>query len=402
MAAEGIRFTRGYANSAVCSPTRFALITGRWQYRLRGAAEEPLASAYGDKILGLPPDIPTIPSLLAAAGYRTALIGKWHLGSPPLFGPRKSGYQEFFGFHGGGIDYFAHTGPRGGADLWENETPIERDGYLTDLLSSKAVEFVESQTPDKPFFLSLHYSAPHWPWLTRNDVAESEYTKGAGCHPDGGSIETYQKMIHHMDEGIGWLLDALEKRGLADDTLVIFTSDNGGERFSNNWPLYGEKMDLLEGGIRVPVLARWPGRIAPGLVSDCPNITMDWSATILAAAGVAEAPGHPLDGVDLSPLFTDVSWRRPADLCWRMKHRQQRALVRGDWKYYHQDGHDFLFNLKEDARERANLARRFPDMLAELQQAWSEWNLKLPPIPDDARVIKLFSPGDVAIPSGAH
>ncbi|MDO9571880.1 MAG: sulfatase-like hydrolase/transferase [Hydrogenophaga sp.] len=402
MAAQGMRFTRGYANSAVCSPTRFALITGRWQYRLRGAAEEPLGPAYGDKVLGLPPSHPTLPSLLGAAGYRTALMGKWHLGYPPHFGPRQSGYQTYFGYHGGGVDYFAHTGPRGGADLWENETPIEREGYLTDLLSRQAVEFVEAQTPDQPFLLSLHYSAPHWPWLTRDDAEESRHTRELGWHPDGGSVEVYQKMIHHMDEGIGWLLDALEKKGLAQNTLVVFTSDNGGERFSNNWPLCGEKMDLLEGGIRVPLLARWPERIPAGLVSDCPNLTMDWTATLLAAAGVAADADHPLDGVDLLPLFADASWTRPGDLCWRMKHRSQRALIRGDWKYLHQDGHDFLFNLAADARERANVARRYPEKLAELRDAWQAWNASLPPIPDDARVFKLFQPGDVAVPSGAH
>lgn len=401
MAAQGMRFTRGYANSAVCSPTRFALITGRWQYRLRGAAEEPLGLAYGDKVLGLPPAHPTLPSLLGAAGYRTALIGKWHLGYPPHFGPRKSGYQTYFGYHGGGVDYFAHTGPRGGADLWENETPVEREGYLTDLLSGRAVEFLESQTSDQPFLLSLHYSAPHWPWLTRDDADESLHTRKMAWHPDGGSVATYQKMIHHMDEGIGWLLKALDRKGLTQNTLVVFTSDNGGERFSNNWPLYGEKMDLLEGGIRVPLLARWPARIQPGLVSDCPNLTTDWTATMLAAAGVAHDPDYPLDGVNLSPLFADASWRRPGDLCWRMKHRGQRALIRGDWKYLRQDGYDYLFNLANDARERANLARRHPEQLAELRNAWQTWSAELPPIPEDARVIKLCQPGDMAMPSGA-
>ncbi|MCB1125274.1 MAG: sulfatase-like hydrolase/transferase, partial [Verrucomicrobiae bacterium] len=166
LAAEGMRFTRAYSNSAVCSPTRFALMTGRWQYRLRGAAEEPLAKAVGDKVLGLPPEHPTLPSLLGAAGYATALIGKWHLGSPPHFGPRKSGYQYFFGYHGGGSNYFTHTNPRGDPDLWENEAPIERDGYLTDLLNRRAAEFIEQQSADRPFLLSLHHGAPHWPWLT--------------------------------------------------------------------------------------------------------------------------------------------------------------------------------------------------------------------------------------------
>lgn len=399
MAAQGMRFTRAYANSAVCSPTRFALITGRWQYRLRGAAEEPLANARGDKVLGLPSSHPTLPSLLGAEGYSTALVGKWHLGYPPHFGPRLSGYQEYFGFHSGGADYFAHTDPRGTPDLWHNETPIEQEGYLTDLLSKQAVSFVERQSATQPFLLSLHYSAPHWPWLTRDDEEESARTKKNGIHLDGGSIDTYQRMIHHMDEGIGWVLDALERCGLSENTLVIFTSDNGGERYSNNWPFVGAKMDLLEGGIRVPLLARWPARIAAGAVSNTSNLTMDWTATLLHAAGVAPDPEYPLDGIDLSPTFMVMDWERPGDLCWRMKYREQQALVRGYWKYLSVDGCEFLFNLSVDPRERANLSKRHPEKLSELRNAWQTWNESMPPIPEDARVYKVYGHKDMPLGS---
>ena len=395
MAAEGLRFTRGYANSAVCSPTRFALITGRWQYRLRGAAEEPLASAHGDKVLGLPPAHPTLPSLLRDAGYATALVGKWHLGYPPHFGPRMSGYDTFYGFHAGGADYFAHCDPRGRPDFWENETAIEEDGYLTDLLSRRAVRFVEQQSADQPFLLSLHYSAPHWPWLTRDDREESQRIGGFGKHTDGGSLETYQRMIHHMDEGIGWVLDALERQGLADDTLVVFTSDNGGERFSNNWPFVGQKMDLLEGGIRVPLLARWPARIAPGGLTDTPNLTMDWTASFLDAAGVSAHPDYPLDGRSLLPLFDDPRWSPERDLCWRMKHREQRALVRARWKYLQVEGVDYLFDVVADPRERANLRDREPGLLAELRSAWDAWDAGLPPVPAEAKVSLVFTRQDL-------
>ncbi len=395
LAAEGMRFTHGYSNSAVCSPTRFALITGRWQYRLRGAAEEPLANAKGDKVLGVPPEHPTLPSLLGAAGYRTALVGKWHLGYPPHFGPRLSGYQEFFGFHSGGTDYFAHTGPRGGKDLWDNETEVEVPGYLTDLLSQRAVDFIERQEADTPFLLSLHYSAPHWPWLTRDDEAESVRTATNGIHTDGGSIETYHRMIHHMDEGIGWVLEALKRKGLDENTLVVFTSDNGGERFSNNWPFAGQKMDLLEGGIRVPLLARWPAQIQAGQVSEVHSLTMDWTATMLAAAGVAAGEGYPLDGIDLRPGLKDRSWKRPGPLAWRMKHRGQRALVHDGWKYLQIDGIDYLFNLQADARERANVAKRHPEKLAELKSRWEAWDAQLPPIPEDARSYLPYSKQDI-------
>jgi arylsulfatase A-like enzyme len=395
MAAEGVRFTHGYSNSSVCSPTRFALITGRWQYRLRGAAEEPLANAKGDKVLGVPPEHPTLPSLLGAAGYHTALIGKWHLGYPPHFGPRLSGYQEFFGFHAGGTDYFAHTGPRGGKDLWDNETEVDVPGYLTDLLSQRAVDFIEQQSADSPFLLSLHYSAPHWPWLTREDEAESARTATNGVHTDGGSIDTYHRMIHHMDEGIGWILDALKRKGLDSNTLVVFTSDNGGERFSNNWPFAGQKMDLLEGGIRVPLLVRWPGRIEPGQVSAMPSLTMDWTATMLAAAGIQASEAYPLDGVDLQPGLNNPSWQRPGTLAWRMKHRNQRALVHEGWKYLQIDGTDYLFNIDADERERANLAKRHPERLAELQALWEAWDAELPPIPEDARAYLAYTKQDI-------
>ncbi|MDA8523722.1 sulfatase family protein [Acidovorax sp. NCPPB 4044] len=395
MAAQGLRCTRGYSNSAVCSPTRFALATGRWQYRLRGAAEEPIASVHGDKVLGLPPEHPTLPSLLRGAGYATALVGKWHLGYPPHFGPRLSGYEAFYGFHAGGADYFAHCDPRGRPDFWENEDPHEEEGYLTDLLSRRAADFVRRQSADRPFLLSLHYSAPHWPWLTRDDQEESRRIGGFGKHTDGGSLETYQRMVHHMDEGIGWVLDALAERGLADNTLVVFTSDNGGERFSNNWPFVGQKMDLLEGGIRVPLLARWPARIAAGSVSDTPSLTMDWTATFLAAAGVQAHPDYPLDGTSLLPLFGDPAWNPERDLCWRMKHRGQRALVRGRHKYLVVDGVEYLFDVVADPRERANLQGREPGLLAELRAAWAAWDAGLPPIPDEAKVSLVFTRQDL-------
>jgi len=266
MAAGGLRFTDAYANSPVCSPTRFALMTGRWQYRLRAGADEPIASrARGSAVLGLPPEHPTLASLLCDAGYATALVGKWHLGFPPAFGPLKSGYQEFFGVLAGGVDYFTHCDPAGVHDLYEGDKEVHLKGYLTDILSRRAVEFIERQrAATAPFLLSVHYTAPHWPWETRADEAEAPRIHKAIPHLDGGSVETYRTMIRHMDEGIAAVFDALGRAGADENTLVVFTSDNGGERFSDNWPLVGGKMDLLEGGIRVPLVARWPARMKSG------------------------------------------------------------------------------------------------------------------------------------------
>jgi arylsulfatase A-like enzyme len=400
LASKGLRFTQGYANSPVCSPTRFALMTGRYQYRLRGAAEEPINSkSRGSTTLGLPPEHPTLPSLLCASGYRTALIGKWHLGYPPSFGPLRSGYEEFFGPMAGGVDYFTHCDSRGQHDLWFGEEERADEGYLTDLITARSVDYIDRMADGAkagtPFFLSLHYTAPHWPWETRDDEALAQEVKDNIFHLHGGNIHTYRRMIHHMDEGIGQVMAALKRHGLTDNTLVVFTSDNGGERFSDNWPLVGGKMDLTEGGIRVPWIAHWPTVIAPGGVSAQQCLTMDWSATLLDAAGAPADTAYPLDGVSLLPVLKDCahSFRRP--LHWRMNHRGQRALRDGDWKYLRVDGHDYLFNIPADERERANHAGREPARLAAMRAAWEAWEATMPPIPADATVSLGYSVKDM-------
>ena len=408
MAKEGLYFTQGYSNSPVCSPTRFALATGRYQYRLRGAAEEPLAGgAKGNPILGLPPEHPTLPSLLRDAGYATALIGKWHLGYRPHFGPEKSGYDYFFGPMAGGVDYFSHCARNGDHDLWENEVQVTRKGYLTDLLSARTVKYIKDNAAEnaaakkrKPFLISLHYTAPHWPWETRDDAAESKRINGAIAHLDGGSIETYRRMIHHMDEGIGNIMAALKDTGADKNTLIVFTSDNGGERFSDNWPFIGNKMDLLEGGIRVPLIARWPAGIKRGGNTATPAITMDWTATMLEAAGVKPHRDFPLDGVSLMPLFKDPRWKPARQLYWRMAHRKQRALLSGRWKYLRIEEHDYLFDIAKDARERANQATRDPKRLAAMRAKWEAWAATMPGIPVDAKVSLLY--GEAQMPRPGH
>lgn len=397
LAANGLRCTEGYANSPVCSPTRFALITARWQYRLRGAADEPISSrSKGSTTLGLPPSHPTVPSLLRESGYRTALIGKWHLGYPPTFGPLKSGYEEFFGPMSGGVDYFTHCSNNGSHDLYFGEQEKHEEGYLTDLLSRRAVDYVERMaTQDAPFFLSLHYTAPHWPWETRDDESLAGEVKDNLFHLHGGNVETYRRMIHHMDEGIGWIMDALRRTGQDRDTLVVFTSDNGGERFSDNWPLVGGKMDLTEGGIRVPWIAHWPAVIPAGGTSAQHCLTMDWSATVLDIAGVAAHPDYPLDGVSLAPVLRDPSVRFDRPMGWRMNHRGQRAWRDGRWKYLRVDGNDYLFDIDADARERANLGGRQPERLAAMRAAWEAWDATLPPIPADATISLGYSSKDM-------
>lgn len=377
MATEGLLFTNGYANSCICSPSRFAIATGRYQHRLRGGFDEPIGSV--SPKLGLPPEQPTMASLLRDAGYATALVGKWHLGSLPWFSPLKSGYDEFFGHRTGAVDFFSHVG-FGGHDLWEGDEEVHREGYLTDLLTDRAVDFVKRQSAEKPFLLSLHYNAPHWPWETREDKEESKRIGNKIAHLDGGSVKTYLEMIREMDEGVGRVLQALDETGAGENTLVVFTSDNGGERFSDSYPLMGKKYDLLEGGIRVPYVVRWSAKLPAGETYDRLAIGMDWTATFIAAAGVSAHPEYPLDGID---LFGDEVER---NLYWRMLYRNQKAVRSGVWKYLSIEGNEFLYDLSRDERERANMRYREPEKFAELRKAYAEWHASMPPRPEDAEV----------------
>lgn len=403
LAAQGVRFTNAYSNSSVCSPTRFAMMTGRYQYRLRGAAEEPLSSAArGGSAIGLPPEHPTHASLLKAAGYRTALVGKWHLGFAPHFGPRKSGFDYFFGASSGGIDYFSHKDSRGTHDLWENDEEVHQPGYFTDLVTDRACAWIKQQDLTTPFLLNVHYTAPHWPWVTRNDIKESQRLealgKGGIFHTDGGSLDTYWRMIHHMDEGIGKIVEQLRQQDQLDNTLIIFTSDNGGERFSNNWPFVGGKMDLLEGGIRVPLIAHWPNGISAdskGNVSAVTNLTMDWTNTLVSAAGESAQASHPFDGINLLPALQDPSWDVDRAVFWRMKHRSQKAMRAGRWKYLSMDAHEYLFDIETDQRERANVAKLYPQQLASMKAQWQAWSETMPGIPADAAVHNVYSEAEL-------
>ncbi|NLT65015.1 MAG: sulfatase-like hydrolase/transferase, partial [Acidobacteria bacterium] len=289
LAREGVKLTQCYANSSVCSATRVALITGRYQYRLPVGLEEPL----GIRDVGLPPEHPTLPSLLRNRGYSTMLIGKWHLGAYPKFGPLKSGYDHFWGFRGGGVDYFTHKpgiGEEVQVDLWQDDQRINQPGYMTDLLGDQAVKAITRYAKEKkPFLISLHFNAPHWPWEGPEDEEVSR-TLTSIYHLDGGSLKTYAQMVQRLDYQVGRVLKALDTAGIAKNTVVIFTGDNGGERFSDRWPFTGLKTELLEGGLRVPALVRWPGRIAAGTVSDQVAISMDWTPTLLEIAGTRPDP----------------------------------------------------------------------------------------------------------------
>src|SRR5690606_21648628 len=288
-----------------------------------------------------------LPSMLRDVGYHTALIGKWHLGFRPHFGPDRSGYMHHFGPMSGGVSYWGHNARGPASDLELDGQPHDEPGYLTDLLSQRAARYVRERAADgRRFLRSLHYTAPHWPWETRAQGGIDPEVRQDIAHLDGGSVETYRTMIREMDEGVGWVVDALRETGLLEDTLIVFTSDNGGERFSDNWPLVGGKMDLTEGGIRVPYIVRWGDVIAPGRVSQQLVMTMDWMPTFLEAAGVRPHPDYALDGMSLMPLLKDPGFLQDRALFWRMKHRSQRAMRQGEWKYLMIEGNEYLFNLE--------------------------------------------------------
>jgi arylsulfatase A-like enzyme len=391
LAAEGVRFTQAYANAPLCTNTRVALMTGRYQYRLPIGLVEPLRWTDRDTPeMGLPPEFPTLPRLLREAGYRTGLIGKWHLGYLPRYGPLKSGYDEFFGVMGGFTGYYTHIGDAGEHDFYEGETPIEKQGYVTDLLSDRAASWVEAAAAKpEPYFLSLHYTAPHWPWSApsveeaarRRETERTEIT-------EGGSTRIYGEMMQILDAGIGRVSEAVRRSNSAGarDTLVLFTSDNGGERFSKIWPFVGRKFDLLEGGLRVPQICWRPGHIPAGRVTGQVCITMDLTATCLGAAGVEAAPEYPLEGVDLTPVLTGAAAEFERALYWRMRNRYQRSVRRGGWKYLKVADREFLFDIEYDPRERGNLAKKQPPVLAELRALWEEWDRAMLPLPENAQI----------------
>jgi len=378
LAKGGMRFLQAYANSAVCSATRTGLITGRYQYRLAIGLEEPLTN----RDVGLPPEMPTLPSLLKKIGYQTALVGKWHLGAPPKYGPLKSGYDRYYGFLGGSSDYFSHD-----ATLLDGDEKSHDAGYLTQLFGDRAVSLINDFARTRePFLLSLHFNAPHWPWEGPGDEAESRRVTAPGSSItdfDGGSLATYARMVLAMDDAIGRVLATLDARGLANNTIVIFTSDNGGERFSDRWPFSGMKMDLLEGGLRIPAIVRWPGgRVRANSTSDQVMISMDWLPTFLAAAGGAPDPAYPLDGMSILAQLRGGA-TIPRKLFWRYKNNSQEAHRDGDWKYLKILDQTFLFNVADDPLERANMKTRRRDIYDRLvadYRAWEEAMLPIDPL----------------------
>ena len=378
IAKGGVRFTDAYANGSFCTPTRAALMSCRYQHR------------YGIEDLAgpLPAQAHTLPQRLKAAGYVTGMVGKWHLGLTEGFTPVDRGFDQFFGFVGGGHQYIIQPGGKGeyNAPILRNREPVNEPRYLTDAFGEEAAAFVERQRESKrPFFLYLAFNAVHTPL----QAIEKYRARFPGITDP--KRQTYAAMLSAMDDAIGLVLTKLEQTGKLNQTLIVFTNDNGGPTTRNavngslNTPLRGSKCETFEGGIRVPLLMQWPGVIEPGTTYSKPAISFDISATALAAAG---ADASAIDGVDLLPFVKGHKSGAPHDiLFWRSRTMSNNYGARqGDWKYVHstegdaapgpkqKPAQDMLFNLATDIREQHDLAAEQPAKLAELKKLYAAWS----------------------------
>jgi arylsulfatase A-like enzyme len=375
LAAEGFRLTNAYASAPVCVPSRAALLTGVYQHRLGLERNE-------DVKKGLPSSHQTVAERLRTAGYRTAMIGKWHLGFGDGVGPNARGFDTSLAFNSWSIDYYSHRTPAGEPGLYEDGRPVEIAGYSTEVFAARAVDFIQSQDT-RPFFLYLAFNAtlpPRQPPGRPDDVR----ARGPGAVPMAewhrGTREDYVAVVEALDAGIGRVLASLEKKGVRDNTLVIFTYDHGGRELARNAPLFHGFATLWEGGIRVPLVVRWPSRLGRG-VSAQPTIHMDVAATILAAAGLEPDARGNLDGIDLIPILTGRAPAFDRTFFWRLSFpgRQQKAVRRGRWKLIEDGNTPLLFDVSEDLSERRDLRYAQPSIVSDLRGALNAWEKELPP-----------------------
>ena len=368
LAREGVKLTDFYANGSNCSPTRTGFISGRYQQR--SGIEMPFGERIASGVTGLPPTGTSLPRLLKEKGYATALVGKWHLGAQPEFSPNRHGFDEFWGFLGGAHDYYDP------ADLRHNDQPSTMTGYLTDEITSHATSFI-AEHQREPFFIEVAYNAAHWPFQPPN-LAPDKRARLDLLHD--GTRADFVAILERADTGVGEILGLLDRLQLTRNTLVVFTSDNGGEWLSHNAPLFHRKSTLWEGGIRVPALMRWPAQLPAGVVSTQVGITMDLTASFLDAAGVTRPASYSPDGISLLPMLKE---RRTVErtLFWRIKTagRDQKAVRRGRWKYI-RDGvgtidsvHEMVFDLDQDVGERNDQAYKQIPMLVEFRQLLADW-----------------------------
>ncbi|PKQ61030.1 sulfatase [Labilibaculum filiforme] len=381
LATEGVRFTQGYVSASVCGPSRAGLMTGRYQQRF-GFEENNVPqymssnSALDGENMGLPLDQVTIGDHLKALGYTTAVFGKWHLGGADCYHPLKRGFDEFYGFRGGARSYYEYPN----VDNVVRENRLERnfegyaepERYLTDRLGEEAVDFIE-RNQNKPFFAFVSFNAVHTPMeAEENDMAKFPQLSGKRQQVAGMTLA--------LDRACGLILDKLKELGLDENTIVVYTNDNGGPTDKNasiNLPLAGTKSNHLEGGVRVPYIMRWPGKIKENTQYSNPVSTMDLLPTFVAAAGGNANELEQVDGVDLLPFIQNVNTGKPHKaLFWK---KDCRASVRmGDWKLLRfPDRPAELYNIIKDESEQNDLAAKYPDKVNEMYKMIFEWESTL-------------------------
>ena len=369
IAKSGVRFTNGYVSCPVCSPTRAGLMTGRYQQRF-GHEFNPGPDPSAD--FGLPLDEVTLPQTLKSAGYVTGMVGKWHLGFAPEQHPNKRGFDEFFGFLAGAHGYNAVGA--GNNALMRNQKPLESTEYLTDAFGKEAAAFVEKHGgKGKPFFLYLAFNAIHSPM-----EAPAKYQDRFASVTDPNR-KTMLGMLSAMDDAVGRVMEALAKQGVTDNTLIVFHTDNGGPTRNNgsiNTPLRAFKGDVYEGGVRVPFLMQWKGRLPEGKVYDHPVIALDMFPTMVAAAGATPPAGVKLDGVDLMPHLLSANEAPPHQaLFWRFG-AQRWAVRDGNMKLVHNGSQAAteLYDLSSDPAEAKDLAAAQPEVVKRLQATYDKWS----------------------------
>ena len=375
IANAGVRFTSGYVSGPVCSPTRAALMTGRYQQRF-GFEQNPKGPTE-ENVFGLPLDQVTLPQQLKKAGYATGMFGKWHLGHAKGMLPHERGFDEFFGFAGGAHGYFKNAQPQTGDNaIQRNGTPVGESEYLTDAFTREAVSFVE-RNKDKPFFAYVPYNAPHSPMQ-----APQKYLSR---FPDDGKDpkrRAFLAMLSAVDDGVGQLLAKLREHKLEENTLVVFISDNGGPTLGNgslNTPLRGRKGETLEGGVRVPFLMQWKGRLPAGRVDDRVVIQFDLFPTILTLAGAEVPRDRVIDGKDLLPYLAEGN----ADVIhesifWRFGPR--RGTRAGNFKLqWNDDETPRLYDLAKDVGETTDVTAANPQVAERMLADWRKWDAELMP-----------------------
>ncbi len=370
LAEEGMRFTDFHSNGANCTPTRAALMTGRYQQR---AGLEGVIYVRGEtRQTGLDPSETTLAEMFSDAGYVTGIMGKWHLGYRKKYNPVLQGFDTFHGYVSGNIDYHSHYDNAGIFDWWHNLDTVRENGYVTDLITDHSIDFIR-ENRDQPFFLYVPHEAPHVPFQGRSDSA---YRYPGREFSYLGPVEdqeaAYREMVEVMDEGIGRIMQTLNDLQLDKKTFVIFCSDNG-SRFGSNGPLRGAKGSLWEGGHRVPAIARYPGIIEAGAESSAIILSMDLAPTLLAVAGIEQS--HDFDGVDFSAHMYEREPLESRPVFWR--YREQATVRKGSWKYLKMEGEEYLFNLEEDLTEENNRVDQHPEITGEMKTLLEKWQSEM-------------------------